>query len=359
MSDRPGEGEGIRSQLESSLKKVQSLRQRLESNERKLAVLEGAKRRNADAWGDTLTTADAVIAAVASVEIAAGMKSVGPAPSELAKAAIERTGLSPDDIRRFAHANVAERMGSINLLQGHLGEQVTLDLLHSGSIPGPAGRVAHLALAPNQEGYDIAFVDPTHKLSTINAQVKISESAASIREHFARNPDISLVYANSDAAHQIAHDKGVMVVSHGMAIPEHSGRVVVDIGVSHDHVRGEAIRILDSGAHHSLAHNLLEDIPLLSLVLILGRAAYAYVDGDIPEREILRDAGRRARDVILASGLGHAATAATSEPLTGSIAAAAYLILGTALRAARNDISRATDRFGSTTLMLQTMSPSN
>ena len=349
--------EGIRSQLAKSLTKIQQIRGRLDSNERKIALLEGVRRGGDSTWGDTVTTADAVIAAVAAIEIAAGMSPPPPEMNNLAKAALGRTGLSADDIERFAHASQSAQMGSINLLQGHLGEQMTLDLLQSGVVPGPTGRVPHLAAAPNQEGYDISFVDPNHQLPTINAQVKISESATTIREHFARNPDVSIVYANSDAARQIAHDKGVVVVSHGAGIPDHADKVVVDIGVSHDHVRGEAARLLDAGAHHSLAHDFLDNLPWLSLVLVVGRAAHEYVDGDLPEREILRDAGRRARDIMLASGLGHAATAVTSEPVTGSITAVSYLILGNAIRAARKDIARATARFGSSRLMLQSMSP--
>jgi hypothetical protein len=349
--------EGVRDRLEKSRKKVEGLRKRLATNERRILALEGRRRDSDQTWAETVTTADAVIAAVASIEISAGMHTTSSSVDEMSKAALDRTGLTTSDLSHFSHADSASRMGAINLLQGHLGEQMTLDLLHSGGIPGPPGRVPQLASTPNQPGYDISFIDPNHQLETIHAQVKISDSAAAIREHFARYPDVSVVYANSEAAQQIAHDHGVTVVGHGLPIPDHAGHVVVDMGISHDHVRNEALGLLDGGSHHSVTHHILEDIPLVSLLLIAGRAAHAYVDGDVPERVIIRDAGRRARDVILASGLGHAVAATTSEPITGSMTAIGYMILGNALRAARQDISRATARFESSRSALNSMCP--
>ena len=87
------------------------------------------------------------------------------------------------------------------------------------------------------------------------------------------------------------------------------------------------------------------DIPIISLFLIAGRAAGTYLKTDIDESEIMRPAGRRVRDVLIASGISHATTAATAEPVTGSIAAMGYLVLGNAIRQARGDLERAADRF--------------
>lgn len=350
---------GIRASFDRSLERIRELRQRLAVNERRILSLEGRSTRDDPTWSHTVGTADALITAVAAVEIAAEQGThTGVVPAHT-KEVLERTGLSRDDIHRFAAAHSASHMGAVNLIQGHMGEQVALDLINSGHVPVPDGRIARLAAAPNQLGWDLELVDPSGHAAPVHAQVKISDTAATIREHFARYPDLHVVYANSEAAAQFVGVHGVTVVHPGSHFPASTGHTVVDMGVSHDQVRGDALNILHGGAHEHLAHKVLTDVPIISLMLILGRAVGSYLGTETAESDILRTAGRRARDVLIANGLGHAATAATSEPITGSVAAVGYLLIGNAIRSARGSVERAADRFVSTRTALRTFSPVN
>ncbi|MGA1362961.1 MAG: hypothetical protein ACO36A_08570 [Ilumatobacteraceae bacterium] len=344
--------DGIRDALNTARERVHGLRARLNANERRILALEG-RNGGTPTWSHTVGNADALIAAVAAVEIAAA-QSAGPNTAGGALEAVAaRTGLTEDDIERFADADASSRMGTLNRLQGYLGEQYALDLINSGQIPVPDGYVARLADSPNQPAWDLELVDPDSG-AVVHAQVKISESAAAIREHFARNPDITLVYANSEAAADLADEGLVTVVERGADFPSGTGRIVVDMGVSQANVRDGVAGLLDAGTGEPLLQKILTDVPLISLLLIAGRAAGSYLGTDEAGAQILRTAGRRARDVLVANSLGHAATAATTEPITGSITAAAYLVGGNAVRAARGDITRAADRFVSARTALST-----
>ena len=338
--------EGMRDALTKSLERVKELRGRLASQERRISRLEGDRGGAQPAWDDTVARADAVIGAVALIEIARANDQM-PAfqPSGLDEAALARTGLSHDDLVRLSNASTNSRMGAVNLIQGHLGEQIALDLINSGKVPIPEGRVARLASSPNQAAYDIDLVDPHGNQPTLHAQVKIADSAGAIREHFARYPSVNVVYANTDAAQQMAHEHGVTVIAPGEHFPTTNGHVVVDMGISQADVRSEAFALLHNTGHETMFHKALEDIPIISLVLIAGRAAGSYLKTDTSEGEIMRTAGRRVRDVLIASGLSQATTAATAEPVTGSLAAMSYLVLGNAIRQARGDLDRAADRF--------------
>lgn len=348
---------GVRASFDRSLQRLEDVRQRLAANERRILCLEGRPTRDDPTWSHTVSTADAVIAAVAAVEIILdqGMHAATLPPH--ADGVLARTGLDAEDIQRFAAAGEPTRMGAVNLIQGHLGEQIALDLINSGHVPVPDGRVARLASSPNQPGWDLDLVDPSGHESTVHAQVKISDTAATIREHFTRHPNVHVVYANSEAAAQLASEHGYTVVRPGSHFSMSSERTVVDMGVSHASIRDDALDILNGGAHEPLMNKVLTDVPLISLLLIAGRAMGSYLGSDMKESDILRTAGRRTRDVLIANGLGHAATAATSEPITGSLAAVGYLLLGNSIRAARGSIDRAADRFVSARAALTTFSP--
>lgn len=338
--------EGMRDALTKSLERAKELRGRLASQERRISELEGRRGGSQPAWDETVARADAVIAAVASIEIArANDHTPGFQPSAHDEAALARTGLSHDDLVRLSNASTNSQMGAVNLIQGHLGEQIALDLINSGKVPIPEGRLARLASSPNQAGYDLDLVDPHGNQATLHAQVKIADSAGAIREHFARYPNVNVVYANTDAAQQMAHEHGVTVIAPGAHFPTTSGHVVVDMGISHADVRSESFGLLHNTGHETMFHKALEDIPIISLVLIAGRAAGSYLKTDTGEGEIMRTAGRRVRDVLIASGLSQAATVATAEPVTGTLAATGYLFLAPAIRQARGDLDRAADRF--------------
>lgn len=359
-SDQPNGPEEIptkiRAALDLSKKRVEGIRQRLADSERRILNLEGRTTNEHPTWTDTVSTADALITAVAAAEIVANqgshVESLPPHTHEV----LTRTGLTKDDIHRFASADASSRMGSVNLVQGHMGEQMALDLINSGHVPVPDGRVARLAASPNQPGWDLDLVDPDGNGVSVHAQVKISDTASTIREHFARYPNVHVVYANSEAAAQFTGEHGYTVIRPGDHFPTGSGHTVVDMGISQANVRAGALEILHGGAHETLLHKVVTDIPLISLMLIAGRAAHSYLGSDTDGADILRTAGRRTRDVLIASSLGHAATATTSEPVTGTIAALTYLVFGNAVRAARGSIDRASDRFESTTTTLRNLS---
>lgn len=359
LPERPEEEvpAGIRASFDHSLQRFEDLRRRLATNERRILCLEGRLTRDDPTWSHTVGTADAVITAVAAVEIIADQGISSGALPPHADGVLARTGLDADDIQRFATSDEPSRMGAVNHIQGHVGEQIALDLINSGHVPVPDGRVARLAASPNQPGWDLDLVDPSGQASTVHAQVKISDTAATIREHFTRYPDVHVVYANSEAAAHFAGEHGYTVVHPGAHFPTDGGRTIVDMGISHASVRDDALSILHGGAHEPLLQKVLTDVPLISLLLIAGRAMGSYLGTDMKESDILRTAGRRTRDVLIASGLGHAATAATSEPITGSVAAVGYLLLGNSIRAARGSIDRAADRFVSARTALVTFSP--
>ncbi|MFM8794088.1 MAG: hypothetical protein ACKOFF_04220 [Acidimicrobiales bacterium] len=348
--------DGIRVSLDTARRRLGDLRERLSANERRILALEGRATRHDPSWSHTVGTADALIAAVAALEITSMQAGTSPVVDGPLAEVMTRTGLTSDDIERFAAAEGPARTGAINNLQGHLGEQYALELINSGMIPVPEGYVARLADSPNQPAWDLELIDPDGG-PVVHAQVKISDTAATIREHFARYPDVSVVYANSEAAAALSDDGLVTVIGRGADFPAGTGRTVVDMGVSHGNVRDGVAGLLEAGAGEPLLQKILTDVPLISLLLIAGRAAGSYLGTDEAGSQILRTAGRRARDVLVANSLGHATTAATSEPLTGSITAAAYLVGGNAVRAARGDITRATDRFVSTRTALGQFSP--
>jgi len=347
---------GVRVALERSTARLGEIRRRLAANERRILSLEGRNTRNDPTWSHTVSTADALITAVAAAEIAAEQGAHAVTLPLHADGVLARTGLTTDDIHRFASAEASSRMGAVNLVQGHMGEQMALDLVNSGHVPVPEGHVARLADTPNQPAWDLELLDPDGG-SVVHAQVKISDTAHTIREHFARYPDVHVVYANSEAATQFVGEHGYTVVHPGDHFPVGAGHTVVDMGVSHADVRAGALDILHGGTHETLLHRVVTDIPIISLFLIAGRAAHSYLGTDAAESDILRTAGRRTRDVLIASGLGHTATAATAEPVTGSITALGYLVLGNAVRAARGSIDRAADRFVSTRTALAMFSP--
>ena len=180
--------EGTREALMQSLERVKQLRVRLRGNERRISRLEGRRSGTDPAWDDTVATADAIIAAVASIEIAHANGHVPDfQPTGRDEAALARTGLSHDDLVRLSGASTNSRMGTVNLIQGHLGEQIALDLINSGKVPMPEGRLARLAASPNQPAYDIDLVDPNNHQPTLHADRK-STRLNSSHEWISRMP---------------------------------------------------------------------------------------------------------------------------------------------------------------------------
>ena len=345
----------IRGDLAKARGRLDEIQQRLRVDERRIRTLERGNQVNGPDWQDTVDRSDAVIAAVAMFEISGSQFSGTTSLSEQSAELLERTGLTFDDVERFSAADPSSRMGAVNLLQGYLGEQFAVDLINAGAIPVPEGRVAQLADTANQPGWDLELVDTAANADPIYAQVKISDSAATIQEHFAKYPDVKLVYANSEAAAQLESVEGIEVLGSGSEIHGVDGPTVVDMGVSHDDVRAGAMALVDGNFEEPLLQQIL-DIPVFSLFLVAGRAASSYLKSDESGSEILRTARRGARNVMVASTAGNVATAVTAEPVIGSITASATIIGVNARRLAKANISRATVRFQSARQLLTKLS---
>lgn len=334
----------IRSDLANARERLEEIRQRLRVNERRIRTLERGTPVNDPDWQDTVDRSDAVIAAVAMIEISASQFSGTTSLSEQSTELLERTGLTVDDLERFSVADPNSRIGAVNLLQGHLGEQFAVDLINTGAIPVPEGRIAQLADTANQPGWDLELVDTAANGDPIYAQVKISDSAATIREHFAKYPDVQLVYANSEAAAQLESVDGIQVLRDGSAFDGVDGPTVIDMGVGHDEVRAGALALLDGNFEEPLLEQIF-DIPIFSLFLVAGRAASSYLKTDDSGSQIVRSAGRSARNVLVANTASNVATAVTAEPVIGSITASVTVLAVNARRIAKVNVERATERF--------------
>ena len=235
------------------------------------------------------------------------------------------------------------QFGAINMMQGYLGEERALNAINSGAVPVPEGRYATLAESSNQPGYDLMLLSESGA-TPIVAQVKISDSAGIIREHFLRYPEVGIVYTNSEAAQALVGDPSITVLRASDHFPDGPGRYVVDMGFSRDEIRAGAVDIMDGADQVSFGDQIQENIPWIALILIAGRAAYEYLDTDTSGPEIVKVARRRIRQSLLASGASTLTTAATTEPLMGTLAGVTTLFGGRAVGQAREDVRYAANR---------------
>ena len=240
----------------------------------------------------------------------------------------------------MAHAGAAEKTGFINLLQGFYGEQVAVDLINHGSIPVPDGYHVVLNGSTNTEAYDLRLVNESGHSMT--AQVKISETGAAVHEHLAQYPDVRVVYTNTEAAHQLAHDHSLTVIHPGDAFPEHAHTVVVDMGVTQDHIRQDMLDFVNHGDHAGAVHDFWRKLPIVSLLLIAGSTVRAYTTTDEPQRDIFHRAGRRVRDVFTAQGFGHGLDFFVPGDSSG-ILSSVYLVAVNGFRVARGNFVRSAE----------------
>lgn len=344
----------------------QNIKDRLIGNEKRLSALENSSDPIESSWTDTLQRADILIAAVASIEIPLKAITLGTNTSEShlsdqVERAIDRfPNLDVEDLERFKDASTTSRTGVINLLQGHIGEQITFDLINDGRIPVPDGYSAEIATETNNPGYDLRLVN--NHGESMYAQVKFSESGSIIRDHIAHYPKINIIYANSEAASYVANDAGVTVIRPGDKFPEHFETLVVDTGMSHSNVRTAALNVIDSSGdltnHGDQIGAVLEKIPWISIMMIAGRAAHQYLDSDsdVSDREILSWTGKRLRDILIADGIGLSAVAISNEPISATFGSL-YLLGLNSLRLARSNIQLSTTKAKSARIFLTALSP--
>jgi len=344
----------------------QNIKDRLVGNERRLSALENSSDPIDSSWSDTLQRADILIAAVAAIEIPLKAISLGTNNSashlsdEVERAINRFPNLDVEDLERLKGASTTSRMGVINLLQGHTGEQITFDLINDGRIPVPDGYSAEIATETNNPGYDLTLV--SNHGESMYAQVKFSESGSIIRDHIARYPKINIIYANSEAASYVAHDAGVTVIHPGDKFPEHFETLVVDTGVSHSDVRTAALNALDNSGdlthHGDQIGAILEKIPWIAVMTTAWHAAGQYLDSDsdLSDREILNLAVKRLKQTLIPSGIGQGAVAISNEPVSATFGSL-YILGMNSIRLARSNIQLSTTKAKSARVFLTALCP--
>lgn len=325
-----------------SMRTIEEIRLRLQANDDRLTRLEsGDGSHSRRTWNDTVTDSDLLVAAVAAVELAhLPHGDAYHVPPHIQEVLDRFPGITHDTLVRMANAGDSTKMGFINHLQGFYGEQVAVDLINHGSIPVPDGYHATLNGATNTEAYDLRLVNEHG--DSMAAQVKISESGDAVHEHLVRYPDVRVVYTNTEAAHQLARDHAMTVIHPGDAFPEHAHTVVVDMGVTQDHIRHDMMDFVNHGDHAGTVHDFWRKLPVVSLLLIAGSTIRAYSTTDEPQRDIFLRAGRRVRDVFTAQGFGHGLDFFVPGDSSG-ILSSVYLVAVNGFRIARGNFVRSTE----------------
>ena len=330
----------------NSMENIESIREKLRQNDQRLRRLESQNSETPKkSWNSTVEDTDLLIASVATIELIHNAnEATYQIPDQLEDVTARFPGLTQEDLAALADADPSSQMGVINLLQGFLGEQISLDLINSGSIPIPEGYTAQFAEATNTPGYDLRMVNGQD--SELFAQVKIGADESIIRNHLIRYPDINIIYTNTEVANQLAQDHTMTVIHPGDAFPDpsHAQAVIVDIGITQEQIRNNVSDfVTHSAAEHSGHFNdFWKELPLITLALIVAKAARDYTFTDDPEREILSKAGKRVRDVFVATELGHGVDLLANTDIS-AIVGPAYLFTINAIRIARGNFEKSSD----------------
>jgi hypothetical protein len=345
MNDDPDlSPESLRNALKGASLRLDEIKAKLCKNESRLIALEDGRQDSRILWDDARKSADKTLALITAVEV--GIRTFemnGLSGTSIEQPLMAMPGFTGEELQEIATRGESAQFGAINMMQGYLGEERALNAINSGAVPVPDGRYATLAESSNQPGYDLVLLSE-NGCPSLTAQVKISDSGAIIREHFERYPDISIVYTNSEAANSLLNDPNITVLQPGDHFPDEAGHFVVDMGFAKDEIRSSAVDIMDGADGMSLGDQIQDNIPWIALLSIAGRAAYEYVDTDTNVSQILRAAGRRIQQSMLASGTSTLTTVATTEPLLGTVAGVTTLFGGRAVAQAREDIRYATSR---------------
>lgn len=169
------------------------------------------------------------------------------------------------------------------------------------------------------------------------AQVKVSSGSELLRRHFLDNPDVSIVYASSDAAQAmmgtVTPAGPVAVVRAGEAWPEVAGPVVVDMGFTSAELGAESTAAVEAVAaveDGGLLAQLGEDLPFLALGFVAFRGARRWVESDVDSAEIREAMFSEAKDVVINAGAGEvAATVSGLELLAAPVTIMTGLVRAT------------------------------
>jgi hypothetical protein len=233
--------------------------------------------------------------------------------------AASRAGLDGFDLRDGETERIR---GALTALRGSVGEHWVLDRLRSRHLPIPERAVAVEMLPFTTPGVDLVFTDATG--ATVgSANVKVAGTANVVMRHFDRHPDVTIVYATSDAAADAAV-RGIHVVGPGGSLPTQVP-VVIDIGrdsSDFDH----QIRDTLAGSTNADGWDLVDLMPWTSTAVI-GIRALLRLQAGLPRQDIARLAGREATAASAATSAAHLASRLTnSEPSVALIAMATSAI---------------------------------
>lgn len=342
--------ERFREVLSSASARLEVLKERIANNEGALRSLESNSGVPSVTWEETRITADRLIAAVTVLEITHGAVASHAASDDSVKQVLDAMpSFTTEDLVEIAARGDQAQFGAINMVQGYLGEEIALEAINAGLVPVPEGRVVTLAPTSNQPGFDLQLHSPTGGVP-LTAQVKISESAALVREHLERYPDVSIIYTNTEAADALSTESGLTVLRPGMDFPDAPGTYIVDVGADYETIRDQASDIVLGVDESSLIgkHN----IPWIALSIIALRTVHELGVSETPTRDVLTAARRRVGQTILATTAAGGAGFLSNEPLVGPAAAVATLIGADAIRSARASLRFATSRLTRTRQIL-------
>lgn len=237
---------------------------------------------------------------------------VAPLVDTELRLAAQRAGLLKFDL---LSGDSSRLRGALTALRGAVGERWVLGQLQGRQLPTPEGAVAAELLPFNTPGVDIVFTDRKGELVG-SANVKVASTADVVARHFERHPNVSIIYATSDAAAD-ASARGIRVVeSNDMVISRPP--VVVDIGRSSsdfDHQIGETL------ATGGVARDGWIDLVPWASSAAIGVRAMLRLCAGTPSREVALHAGREATTAGSATTIAHLASRVTnSEPTVALLA---------------------------------------
>lgn len=239
--------------------------------------------------------------------------------------------------------------GLVHLIRGYRGEQLVLEALSAGKLPLPPGATdVSLAGETNTEALDlvIGLADGT----AVAAQVKVSSSGALLHEHFAKHPDVDVIYASTDAADAVrdtAAETGITVIGAGDSWPDLGGPVVVDMGFTSMELEATAEHALAAAASvggDDVLGEVVEAVPLLALGLIALRGARRWRRSGTSNAEIRSRAFDEAKSVITNAGAGEAVAFITSADAVAAPVTIATALLRRSWRRSAGSIQQSTSR---------------
>lgn len=333
---QPGQS-GIREELESLigrserelLEPLQGDHERLVEIEERVAKLEDPERRPYEVEGDAVRHAaltyqvNAESARLGLAGLAGAEQwvegAIAPDLSWFDNLTEQFPGLDPATVTPAWDAGPANT-GALMLYRGFRGEQIVGDLLRGLDLPTPPGfQGFSFAETTNNPGWDLMLHTAN---GDIPAQVKVAADASAIRAHFAQHPDVSVVYATSDAAQAFTGVDGVKVITAGDPWPA-NGDVVIDIGQTSSEVGAQ---VTDALAHDpTWLAETLEKLPLAALLFVAGRAGYRLLNTDDDATAIGQQAADEAKDVMINAAAGEIAALLIGDAISAPVTIATAL----------------------------------